>query len=122
MYKVTTIVTPINYYSKGKHAVKSYNRKAHTELEELDVKILEELTRATRGYPAMKLRGAVQDKKQIFSAVFNRAVNRLIALKYCMRVKHRKWIYYSITMKGRNALATINDILTKMVEDQFKDK
>lgn len=122
MYTVTTIVTPIDYFSKGTHAVKAYNTTSKDGLGELDVKILNQLSTALRGYPAMQLRKDVQDEKTIFSAVFNRGINRLIALEYITRTKHSKWIYYNITMKGRNVLVQLNDHLTKIIQDRINNR
>lgn len=119
MYTVTTIVTPIEFFSHGTHAVTAYNLSTKDGLGELDVKILAALSTALRGYPAMQLRTDVQDEKKIFSAVFNRGVNRLIALGYITRAKHSKWIYYTITMRGRNALSQLNDHLVSIVQDQM---
>lgn len=112
-------MTPIDYYAKGTHAVKAYNTSTKDELAALDVRILSQLSTALRGYPAMQLRKDVQDDKQVFSAVFNRAINRLIALEYITRTPHRKWIYYNITMKGRNALAQLNEHLIQIVDEQL---
>jgi len=119
MYSVATIITPINYWSTGFRAINAINTSAKIELLELDVKILDALSTATRGYPAMQLRVACQDNKCIFSAIFNRSINRLLELKYITRTKHRKWVYYNITMKGRQALAEINEHLIRIVQERF---
>lgn len=110
---------PIDYYTKGKTALHEYNKKKHNGHEPLDIRILRELHNSQQGYPAGQLRRDCQPHKLIFTAVFNRSINRLLALEYITRIPRSKYVYYYITVKGRNALYEMNDILVKLVEDRL---
>lgn len=120
MYTTTITATPIFYGCNIPYAVNAFNAIKNTKLSELDARILNVLSTAPRGMTAQKCREAASvDGKNIFSVTFNRAVNRLISLHYMQRTKHSKWVYYTITTKGRNALAQLNDHLIQIVNDKL---
>jgi predicted transcriptional regulator len=121
MYSVVSIVTPIEFGAKAPFAIQAYNTATKREFNDLDTRILIALSNAARGTPAMKLREEVSiSGKNIFSAVFNRAVNKMIKSGFLTRTKHRKWIYYNITMKGRTALEQINQHLIDIVNKEME--
>lgn len=100
-------------------AMNEYNDTTDNELNPLDARILLELSEVLLGFPALKLREQCADRRTIFSATFNRSVNRLLDLKLITKRKHRKWVYYTITMKGRNTLEQLNTNLAKIVNDKL---
>lgn len=121
MYSVATIVIPIDYACNTQYAIQKFNATFNRELTDLDTRILVALSNATRGTPAMQLRKQVQiNEKNVFSATFNTAINRLIEYEYITRAPWRRWIYYNITLRGRNAVAQLNQCLIDLVNEEMK--
>ena len=103
-----------------KAAILHYNDATDYHLNVLDAKILLELSLCTLGSQALKLRNSCADRRAIFSATFNNAINRLVDRKLITRTKRSKYVYYNITTKGRTALEQINQHLINIAEEQIK--
>jgi len=127
MYAVKTVITPIDYGWRLPDAMLHYNNDAKKKAYRLDVRILQVLRHAdVRGVRAYAVREAAKEQQTIFSAVFNRSVNRLLEYKLITRRKYKNAVYYNITTQGIEMLDNLNDILAKIVQEEFdarnKDK
>lgn len=120
MNATSNTITPIDYGCNVNFALDRFNAAKNTKLWELDARIISTLATASTGIAAMKLRGMCSThNKNIFSATWNTAINRLISLEYISRVKRSKYVYYYITIRGHAAYAQLNSHLIAIVEQQF---
>lgn len=106
MYKVVTIITPLQYATKLNKALDRFNADKTDELTNLDSGILQSLQEANKGMRNGTLMKAVRNR--IFADRFTRSLNRLIEMGYIVRTEYKKFVYYSITMEGRKAIENIN--------------
>jgi len=106
MYEVVTIIQPIDYTASIYHAIDRFNGEQHTELNELDSSILIALRRENKGMRNATLMKAVRNR--IFADRFTRSLDRLLSLNYIVRTEYRKFVYYTITLKGRKVLEELN--------------
>lgn len=121
-YKPSTVIVPIDIACKLNPAVLEYNGLNKDDYLPLDIRIMRELKDQPLGMRAMTLRDKCRDGKCIYSVIFNRSINKLLEHKLITRREHRKYVYYNITMKGRNVLEEINNILVRIVQEEFDER
>ncbi len=102
MYKVSTIITPINYIVGFPKAMKDLNQQRAIELQDLDLMILAILEQAKMG---LRNRGIM---KALYGRVhmpkFVRSLNKLMEEECITQVKYRKSVFYTITLEGKRTL------------------
>lgn len=109
MHQVITIITPIQYATQLNKAIDRYNNNQRTTVTNLDIGILQALNQANKGLRNGTLMKAVRNR--IFADRFTRSLDRLLSLNYIVRTEYRKFVYYTITLKGRKAIEELNDNL-----------
>lgn len=114
MYRVTTIITPIQYATKLNKALDHYNKGQSIQLTNLDSGILQALLEAKRGVCNGPLMLLVRNR--MWPLRFNQSLARLVKLGFIVRTEYKNRVVYTITVSGKIALSGISDILAELCE------
>lgn len=118
-------ITPYTYHAIARKALDNHNdytaanrvvNKNAGELSDLQSIILECLKDEPKGLRSYTLMCKV--RKRTSSPRFHNALDGLINLKYIIRTRYKRSVFYSITLDGRAVLDELNEILISIVHNR----
>jgi DNA-binding MarR family transcriptional regulator len=116
MYKVVTIITPIDYLNNYTATLQRLSHEHGADLTTLYIDILGALKCATKGLRNSAIIRAIGYRP--YDPRFANALTRLTKLGYIARTQYKMSVFYNITMQGQALLSELNDQLTEIVRKQ----
>jgi len=113
-YKVTYIVTPIQYATKLKQAIRGINFDRSKQLTDFDTRVLSALDCAIWGLRYVEI---IRDIGGVVAYdTMNMSLDRLERAKYVTRTQFKARVTYTITTSGRAIIAEINQKLIELCD------
>lgn len=106
MFQITTIITPIQYATKLYKAVDCLNASHRYKVNNLDVCILNVLHEAHAGMQPKYI--MLDVRRRIYVQRFGDAIARLMDAGLIHKTKNKRYVYYTITVKGKQALKELD--------------